>query len=84
MGELFWGRSSGFGVAPFLAAIRPRPLPKLADRSLVGLPIAHAFQSACWSMRERLSANNQRWIGVRFGIGVGVEVRACRRSRKRL
>ena len=33
-------------------AMRPRSFRILPDRSPVGLPIAHAFRSACWSMGE--------------------------------
>ena len=71
-------------VASVAAVIGPLSLPKLAERTLDDLPIAHAFQSACWLTYEQLKLNNQRWIGAWFGIGVEVEVRVVSCDRIRL
>ena len=60
--------------------IVPKPPRGLARWSLDLL----LLQSTCGWIDEGLQLNNQRWIVVWFGIGVGVEVRVVRGDLLRL
>ena len=69
MWELFWGRSSRIGVKAFAVASGRRSFRNLPDRSLDVLSNCVALLSAGGSRDERLQINNQRWIGIWYGIG---------------